>query len=486
MNSTAYAMLLLWPLLALIPFSSLAAHRATALVVVLGWLLLPNAGINFPGLPNYTKWTAMALGLGAGTLIFHAERLATFRLSLVDVPVLLWILGAIGSSITNGYGIYDGMSAAFSRALSWGLPWIAGRIHFRTSKDLEDLLVILVAAALAHMPLVLWEVRMSPHLHRMVYGFAQHSFAQTQRGGGWRPMVFTDHGLALSLFNGCAAVAALALHRLRPRVAGVPVLAAFFLLAGLTVLCKSMGALFLMVLGIVLLLVPLSTPAIGVLLSLPVAYMLVRLFQPSMLDDVLNFIGVLSVERMESLAYRWRCEDLLADIGWRKPWFGVTTRGYATYDEYGQPTQVVTDSLWIISFVGFGIFGLVGSIGMFLVSSARGLFDSVRQVARTLGGGERGLGVILLLVTADCLVNAFATPVWILLAGALCAPRTAVAGQPSAQGAAGAAGAAAELAMAAQGRLTRREERNPGPGGDAGGRLRSMPLQQERTRERST
>lgn len=483
MNTTAYAMLVFWPLLALIPFSALAPHRASALVVIFGWLLLPNAGISFPGLPDYNKWTAMAIGLGAGTLLFHSDRLASLRLALVDVPVLMWILGAIGSSITNGYGIYDGMSAAFSRTLSWGIPWLVGRIHFRTTKDLEDLLEILVVAALAHLPLVLWEIRMSPHLHHKVYGFAQHSFAQTQRGGGWRPMVFTEHGLALSLFNGCAALAALALHRVRDRIAGLPVMVAFLLLSGLTVLSKSMGALFLMLLGMLLLLSPLSPAAIVLLLSLPAAYMLIRLLEPSMLDRVLDFVGVLSVERMQSLAYRWRCEDLLAGIGWGKPWFGVTTRGYSTYDEYGQATQVVTDSLWIISFVGFGIFGLVGSIGTFLLSSARGMLMSLRSGLGSQGGGERGLGVILLLVTADCLVNAFATPVWILLAGALASSReeNEAALTPHV-----ALASTAKAAMAGAGRLTRREERNQDPSGDAGGRLRRMSLQQDQTRERPT
>lgn len=482
MNTIAFAMLLLWPVLALIPFAALAPHRASALVVVLGWLLLPNAGINFPGFPDYNKWTAMALGLGAGTVVFRADRLAALRPSVLDLPVLLWILGAIGSSVTSGYGLYDGISAAFSRSLTWGLPWLAGRIHFRTTKDLEDLLVILVGAALAHVPLVLWEVRMSPQLHNIVYGFAQHSFAQTQRGGGWRPMVFTEHGLALSLFHGCATLAALALHRVRERVAGMPVLAAFFVLAAVTLLCKSMGAIFLTLLGMLLLTVPLSLPAIATLLAVPVAYILVRLGHPTLLDSVLEVIGMVSAARMESLAYRWHCEDLLVEIGLRKPWFGVTTRGYATYDEYGQPSQVVTDSLWIISFVGFGLIGLFGSIGTFLFSSARGFLLSLRSGVMALRGAERGLGVILLLVTADCLVNAFATPVWILLAGAISAPREADDPQPATLPA---LAPEVEASMAARGRLVRRELRDAGQDVIAGGRLRRLPLQQPPSRERS-
>ena len=57
-----------------------------------------------------------------------------------------------------------------------------------------------VLGGLIYVPLCLFEVRMSPQLHNMVYGFAQHSFGQTVRGGGWRPMVFMQHGLAVGLF----------------------------------------------------------------------------------------------------------------------------------------------------------------------------------------------------------------------------------------------------------------------------------------------
>jgi hypothetical protein len=398
------------------------------------------------------------------------------------VPVLLWALSALGASLTNGYGLYDGLSACFNRMLTWGIPWLAGRIHFTSRKEREELLVVLVGAALAYTPFVLWEVRMSPQLHRVVYGFAQHSFAQTHRGGGWRPMVFTDHGLALSLFLGCSTVAALALHRVRERVAGVPTLAVFAVLAVTTVLCKSLGAFSLTLLGIALLLMP--VPAMGwvTLLTLPLVYMLVRLLDPTLLDRVLGLLDFVSADRLDSLAYRWRCEDLLAGIGWQKPWFGVTTRGYATYDEYGQARQVVTDSLWIISFVGFGVTGLAGSVGTFLLAAGRGLLLRARHLSATASRPQAAIGIALLLVAYDCLANAFATPVWVLMAG--------VAGSLRATDAdlvPGASPAAAEpvAPVAATHRLVRREDRELLQSHPAGGRLRRRALKRRNPRERS-
>lgn len=481
MNAFALPVLLAWPFLAMVPFARFEAHRASALVVVLGWLFLPNISINLPGLPDYTKWTAMALGLLAGTLVFQPERLARFRPGFADVPMLLWVVSALGASLSNGYGIYDGLAGAFNRALTWGIPWVAGRIHFSSRREREELLVVIVGAALAYTPLVLWEARMSPQLHNMVYGFAQHSFAQTYRGGGWRPMVFTDHGLALSLFLGCSAVAALALHRVREKVAGVPVLVAFAALASATLVCKSLGAIVLTAAGIVLLVLPLPTIAFPVLLSLPLVYMAVRLTQPTLLDDALGLLGFVSDDRVDSLAYRWRCEDLLAGIGWRQPWFGVTGRGYATHDEYGEVTRVVTDSLWIISFVGFGLTGLAGSMGTFLLGAGRGLLARVRATVAGVRGAEVGIGIMLLLVTFDSLANAFATPVWVLVAGAIGSLPVGRAGD-EVESAVPAAGIAAP--MAAPARLVRREERELTQSPDAGGRLRRRPLKRRNSRER--
>ncbi|MEZ4288411.1 MAG: hypothetical protein R3A47_09765 [Polyangiales bacterium] len=66
--------------------------------------------------------------------------------------------------------------------------------------------------------LQLVELRFSPQLHRWIYGYHQHNFVQTIRAGGYRPMVFMSHGLAVSLFTATAAMAAMGLYRARIRI----------------------------------------------------------------------------------------------------------------------------------------------------------------------------------------------------------------------------------------------------------------------------
>src|SRR5204863_66271 len=71
--------------------------------------------------------------------------------------------------------------------------------------------------------LILWEVRMSPQLHATVYGASprQADFAQAIRWGGYRPIVFMPHGLAVALFICNTVMAAFILARNRGKVFGL-------------------------------------------------------------------------------------------------------------------------------------------------------------------------------------------------------------------------------------------------------------------------
>ena len=49
------------------------------------------------------------------------------------------------------------------------------------------------------MPFCLFEIRMSPQLHKCVYG-STSAPRQTFRWGGFRPMVFMQRGLAVGIW----------------------------------------------------------------------------------------------------------------------------------------------------------------------------------------------------------------------------------------------------------------------------------------------
>src|SRR5438128_2642131 len=87
--------------------------------------------------------------------------------------------------------------------------------------------------------------KMSPQLHRMLYGFVQESWDTTKRGGGWRPLVFMQTGLMVGTWM--TSVAVLAFwgwwrRAMRP-IWGLPMGMVTLILVVTALLCKSAGAI---------------------------------------------------------------------------------------------------------------------------------------------------------------------------------------------------------------------------------------------------
>ena len=190
-------------------FIFLKPERAVATGLVTGFLLLPKASYDFPGFPNYDKALSIVLGVFVAALLFDSGRLLTWRPRSVDLPMGILCLAPFLSAVINGDGAYEGISNSFDFSMRWGLPWILGRIYFHDFEAQKFLAATVVAGALIYLPFALYEVKMSPQLHKLVYGVPLKSFKHAMRSGGlWRPNVFISHGLAYGLYNGIAAMLA--------------------------------------------------------------------------------------------------------------------------------------------------------------------------------------------------------------------------------------------------------------------------------------
>ena len=146
-----------------------------------------------------TEWIVIAL---MGTLLF-----SPFLAVLDNTDPIV-----AGPLYIAGLRPYD----AFSMALSAGvmlLPFVLGRRYLATPEAQVTLLKALVAAGLVYSLLILIEVRLSPQLNKWVYGYYSHSFAQHIRAGGFRPMVFVQHGLRVGIFMSACVLAAAVLWR---------------------------------------------------------------------------------------------------------------------------------------------------------------------------------------------------------------------------------------------------------------------------------
>ena len=422
-NALADVVLLGWLPASLVAFALLPIRVAILVAGVGGWLLLPQHAFALPGLPNYEKTNALGLAMLAGCVAFGPQPLLRARPRWLDLPMAAWIASAFLSALANGTGVYDGTSALAYRLLDWGVPYWIGRAYFTSPQHARLLLWAVLAGGLAYVLPALWEIRMSPQLHLRIYGEHQHSWLQTMRGGGYRPMVFLPHGLALALWFAVATIAGAALWRQRPSatVVGVPLGLIAAGLAGTLVLCKSFGALLLMVLGLVLVLAPFGRTLHRALLVAVPAYLLMRLTSLGGVDELLAaWIETLPPDRAESMQFRIDNEAVLIERGWQKPLLGWTPWSFLlpVTDEWGNLQLLVCDSMWIINFVTNGLLGLGAMTTLLLLPAARGLGLGAGRVVRPFDDYPT-LAAIVTVFHVDSLVNAFPAPVYLLAMGAL-------------------------------------------------------------------
>jgi len=440
-NFLAHSMLWVWLPVTLAVFA-VARPRVAALVSILGGVLLLPSGVvmDLPPLPPLDRDGAIGLGALLATLIFAPR---AFRRRIpgtgVDALILVFAVSELATAWNNadslilgegtivrpGLSLYDGLSAAVNQVLRVAAPYVIGRALFRTPGDLELLLKASVLAALLYSPLVLFELRFSPQVHNLVYGFFPHVFSQTVRdtGWGWRPMVFMTHGLMLALFLATASLAASALWSVRSHVGPVPARMAAIALLVLLLLCGSLGAALygLALLPLLLFARPHTILRVAVLLAaLVFAYPALRTAERFPAQPLVEAARLASEERSTSLAFRFRNEDMLMERAAERRWFGWGRFGRNhVFDPMIGRAVTTTDGLWIIVYGSQGIVGFVALFGAWLMPVFL-LPRRLRHVA-----GRRGLKVMAgmaLIVTVnavDLLPNAFMNSFTLLMAGAL-------------------------------------------------------------------
>jgi len=423
MSSIGYITLLLAPVVLALLIAVMRSATGVAVALLAGWLFLPQGGFSIPGIPDYTKMSATSLGLLLGCLATRPTWVIGWRPSLIDVPALMFVVSPFLSSMANGLGAYDGGSATFARMLTWGIPYVVGRGVFRDVRSCSVLAKAMVVAGLVYVPLCLYEIRMSPQLHQQVFGFSPRGWGGS-RLGGWRPQVFLDTGLALGMWMTAATLVAVWLWRsraLKP-VLGVPPGAIVGVLVPVTVLCKSLGALALLVMGLLVYelwrvtrwRVVLIVPAIAA-----VAYMGARVPGVWHGEPIPQLAAMVDEGRAASFEFRLRNEDILIDKAMREPWIGWGGWGRSrVYNEYGQDISV-TDGLWVIVLGQNGLFGLIGLYGMMLLPGAAVMLRAGRGASMAQWAAPTALAMVCFLWSIDNLLNAMHNPIFIVASGSL-------------------------------------------------------------------
>ncbi len=83
--------------------------------MLLGTMFLPNAAYQVPILRVFDKGTATVLATFLGILLFDSGRLMRYRFHWVDIPMVVWCVCPLASSLSNGLGFYDGLAEIMSQ-----------------------------------------------------------------------------------------------------------------------------------------------------------------------------------------------------------------------------------------------------------------------------------------------------------------------------------------------------------------------------------
>lgn len=415
------------PFFVMFLFKKFEHRQAVVIAYVSGWMFLPCAEYNI-FLLHHTKTTVIAIGILASIKIFDSERFATFQFSAVDIPMLLWCTAPFFSSLFNDLGPYDGLSQCLYQTIRWGLPYYIGRIYFTDTAALKILSFAVVLGGIIYIPFSWFEMIMSPQLHRLTYGFHQHEFLQTLReGGGFRPMVYMEHGLMTSMWMMLAIFLGSWLYYSKSMPAKIMRVRTEYVLLMLMftfIMMQSQGAIVLLLIGVFVLYLSNRIKKIILVLILllpPHLYIATRVTGIWDGRNFSNFVAEkFSAVRAQSLQFRFDNETILIDKALQGTIFGWGGYGRSrVYNEKGKDLSV-TDGLWIITLGQNGIYGLL----MMVISIQLPVVLFVLRVKpeqwnKKEVAGPAVMAVFLALTMIDNLLNAMINPIYMLFSGGL-------------------------------------------------------------------
>ncbi len=446
-NSLAFLVLAVWPFCCLVLFRTLSVERALIWSILGGYLFLPPiTEFNLPlvpaldkvSIPNVSVLLIMLFAMRQKVVLWPESRLALFLVSGL-------VLSAIPTVLTNGdpitfevlrdadpivflvdqlpgQSVRDIGSVLIAQVLTI-VPFLLARQFLATEKGLREILLALMVGALIYSVPSLIEIRLSPQMNVWIYGFFQHSFEQTIRAGGYRPIVFLEHGLWLALFVCTGLMAAAALARYAVADQRLRLYGAVAYLFVLLIMCKSAASLMygLTMVPVILLIPPRWQIRLAVGFALvAVTYPMLRNFQLIPLDAILAQAEAYSAERAHSLGYRFNNEEQLLARAAEKPWFGWGGWGRSLIRdlETGEILSI-PDGRWIIVFGTFGWLGYICEFGLLALPLILMWVYIRRNGDSQLSPYVAPLCLTLAITMVDMLLNATLTPLTWLTAGAI-------------------------------------------------------------------
>lgn len=476
-NLFAYVVLFTFPFVAILLFRRLPFRLALVWVIFGGYMVLPDrAGFNLPVLPKVDKallpsLMALILCLAAvpaerrrmirakggatsqitdrqvsrqGFVSARTRPLPDARMAVlgpgdhtpartsvwIALLVFLCLISPVLTTMNNTEPVFHGPTvlravsikdtwAMFSEAVVMLIPFMLARRFLSDPASHALILKVMCYMALGMSLAILVEVRLSPQLNLWIYGFRGPAFDQHIRAGGYRPMLFLQHGLWVGIIISMSVIAALTLFR----GSTGPVRWRWLAVAGwlfiTLVISKTVGALALcLIMAAAVLFLPRRGQIVvaAVFAGAVALYPMLRSSGVVPVDAVYEFAQGFSEQRAASFMFRLNNEEQLLARASEKPltgWGGSDRP--AIYDDITGDKLSIADGSWIIV---IGVSGWIGYLGLFgllclpLILIALGRRPDMTQMTT-------GLLLMLTVNIIDLIPNATLTPVTWLLAGSV-------------------------------------------------------------------
>lgn len=433
----AAVVLCFWPFVVLVLFWTCSAASALLVTLIGGYLLLPTqTSLDLPGLPTLSKDTVPAIAAFVFAALMPSVRATASLPGWIPRSVMLrlLILGVVAGTfltvMSNGdllrYGPkilpalrpWDTFSSILT-TLTLLLPLFLGRRMLAHPDQQRLVLVAFAIAGAGYAFLALYEVRMSPQLNNMIYGFFPHRWNQHVRGDGFRPIVFLSHGLWLSIFFSGATLAAFGLSRLSNGPQRALYLGIALWLFVTLVLTKSLGALFITLALIPAILFPwrrVQMLIAACLASVVLIYPMMRGADLVPIEGTLELVESISSRGANSLGVRIQNEELFLEKARDRPLFGWGGWGRNfVFNEKGQ-NVTISDGYWVIVIGQGGWMRYLAEFGLLCIPVLLAAWHFRRY---ELGLETSALVLILAGNLVDLIPNATVTPLTWMIAGAV-------------------------------------------------------------------
>lgn len=433
-NSFAYLSLLLWPILSLLLFRTKSIEKAILYTFLGGFLFLPvKTSIDLPLLPAFDKYSISTLIVIFGCLVIRHRSITIFKGGgLPSLILVLLLFGTILTVLTNSDGFFTGASyipgmtnhdalSVIVNQFIAVVPFFIGARFFRTYESQLLILKSIVACAFLYSFLILFEIRFSPQLHNWIYGYFPHAqFSQQIRFGGFRPVVFIGHGLAVAMF---IVVSLIALHSLKKYNIVVKKYYNYLYLSVILILCKSIAPLLYGIFAFLSLKFFDSKKIllISLILScLTFSYPLLKMTNSIPTEKIINLAAEFDSERAGSLEFRMKNEDILLEKADQRALFGWGGWGRnRVYDNSGKDISV-TDGLWIIYYGQYGAVGFLSLFSLMMIPICNAfMLRKKKHISNDVLGILASHSLILALLMFDQILNASLNSFYWLIAGAL-------------------------------------------------------------------